>query len=51
MKFTEYDCAADGDKAREMIKISGQRGVPVIIVDGLLVIGFNRTRLDELLAG
>jgi hypothetical protein len=33
-----------------MVKISGQNGVPVILVDGQMVIGFNRPKLDELLA-
>lgn len=39
----------DRDKAREMIEKSGQMGVPVITVDDQVVIGFNKTRLDQLL--
>jgi len=33
-----------------MIRLSGQQGVPVIIVDDGVVIGFDRQRLEELLA-
>jgi S1-C subfamily serine protease len=33
-----------------MIQISGQQGVPVITVDGQVVIGFNQPRLMQLLS-
>jgi len=33
-----------------MVRRSGQLGVPVIEVNGSVVVGFNRARLDELLA-
>jgi len=33
-----------------MVKISKQMGVPVILVDGEMIIGFNQQKLDELLA-
>jgi glutaredoxin len=33
----------------EMIEKSGQRGVPVIDIDGSLVIGFDKGAIDELL--
>jgi len=42
--------AKDRDKAQEMIQKSKQMGVPVIIVDGELMVGFNQGKLDELLA-
>jgi len=42
--------AQDRDKAREMIQKSGQMGVPVILIDDEVVIGFNQAKLDELLA-
>jgi S1-C subfamily serine protease len=34
----------------EMIRLSGQQGVPVIAVDDQVVVGFNRPRLEQLLA-
>jgi len=42
--------AQDRDKAKEMIQKSGQMGVPVITIDGEVVVGFNQSRLDELLS-
>lgn len=32
-----------------MIKSSGQMGVPVILVDGEMIIGFDQGRLEQLL--
>lgn len=43
--------AADPNAAMEMVRLSGQRGVPVIVVDGQVVVGFNRARLEELVGG
>ena len=34
----------------EMIQKSGQMGVPVIVVDNDVIVGFNQAKLDELLA-
>ena len=46
----EHNVAADREKAQEMIKKSGQMGVPVIMVDDEIIVGFNQSKLDELLA-
>ena len=48
--FTDYDVAADKEKAKEMIEKTGQMAVPVILVDDEIVVGFNQAKLDELLA-
>ncbi len=40
----------DRDKAKEMIQKSGQMGVPVITIDGEVVVGFNQSQLDSLLS-
>lgn len=50
MKYTEYDVSRDRAAAEEMIKLTGQMGVPVIVIDGETVIGFDRARIQELLA-
>jgi len=50
ISFTDYDVAVDRDKAKEMIQKSKQMGVPVIIVDDEIIVGFNQARLDSLLA-
>jgi glutaredoxin 3 len=48
--YREIDVAADHQAAGEMVKLSGQRGVPVVDIDGQIVIGFNPTRIDQLLS-
>ena len=47
--FEEVDVQADPDRAREVVEKSGQYGVPVIEIDGELIVGFDRARIDELL--
>lgn len=34
----------------EMVRLSGQQGVPVIAIDGQVIVGFNKPRLEQLLA-
>ncbi len=51
VRFVEKDVSRDPAAAQEMIRISQQRGVPVITVDGQVVVGFDRARLEQLLAG
>jgi len=48
--FEDIDVSANPAKAREMILKSGQRGVPVIDIDGNIVVGFDRRRIDELIS-
>ena len=48
--YTDYDVAADREKAKEMIQKSKQMGVPVIMVDGEIIVGFNQAKLDNLLS-
>ena len=49
VEFDEVDVAADMERAREMVERSGQYGVPVVEIDGEMVIGFDRDRIDALL--
>jgi len=48
--FVEKNVAADSRAAQEMVRVSGQQGVPVITVDNQVVIGFNQPRLMQLLS-
>jgi glutaredoxin 3 len=48
--YTEHDLSKDPSRAREMVEKTGQMGIPVVIIDENIVIGFNRARIDELLA-
>jgi glutaredoxin-like YruB-family protein len=44
--FTEYDVSADQRRAEEMVRKSGQMGVPVIDVNGKVIVGFNRPAIE-----
>ena len=50
VSYQEKDVAVDRDAAREMIEKSKQMGVPVIIIDDEIVVGFDQAKLDELIA-
>lgn len=43
--FTNYDVSTDEAKRNEMIEMTGQMGVPVIVIDGDIMIGFDKTKL------
>ncbi|MDI6871001.1 MAG: glutaredoxin family protein [Bacillota bacterium] len=48
--FEDIDVGLNRAAAQEMIEISGQYGVPVITIDGEVVVGFDRAKIDRLLA-
>ncbi len=48
--FTEHDVSRDRAAAMQMIQLSGQQGVPVVVIDGQVVVGFDRPRIDGLLS-
>ena len=47
--FTDIDVSKDQDKAEEMIEKSGQMGVPVIDVDGQIIVGFDKEKIRSVL--
>ena len=47
--FEEIDIAEDEDALNYRVKKSGQMSVPVIEVDGQMIVGFNETKLKKLL--
>jgi glutaredoxin len=47
--FKEIDVAADSMAAQDMIRKSGQSGVPVIDVNGNIIIGFDKPALKKAL--
>lgn len=49
VKFTEYNVASDLRRADEMSRKSGQMGVPVIDINGKIIVGFNRPEIDKAL--
>ncbi|MGM0407229.1 MAG: glutaredoxin domain-containing protein [Bacteroidota bacterium] len=47
--FRDIDVSRDQRTAQEMVKKSGQQGVPQIEINGRVVVGFNKPKIDELL--
>ncbi len=47
--FEEFDLSQDRKAAQEMIEKTGQMGVPVIEIDGQIVIGFDREKISKIL--
>ncbi|MFO7843515.1 MAG: glutaredoxin domain-containing protein [Bacteroidales bacterium] len=47
--FRDIDVSRDQKMAQEMVKKSGQQGVPQIDINGRLIVGFNKPKIDELL--
>ena len=47
--YTEHNVAADLAKRKEMIEKSGQMGVPVILIDNNLIVGFDKPKIVQLL--
>lgn len=49
IQYEEYDVVSDIPRREEMVKKSGQIGVPVIDIDGKIVLGFDRAKINEYL--
>lgn len=47
IEYAEYNVATDIEKRQEMMKKSGQMGVPVIIVDDEVIVGFDENILAQ----
>jgi len=47
--FTEYNVASDQRKAEEMVRKSGQMGVPVIDIHGKIIVGFKQPEIERAL--
>lgn len=48
VSYTEHDVAADLEKRKEMIDMTGQMGVPVIRIGDDVVVGFDEGKIKEL---
>jgi len=45
--FEDYDVGENREKLEEMIKKSGQIGVPVIDIDGEIIVGFDKDEIKR----
>ena len=47
IEFEAIDVGVDQDKAQEMMNKTGQMGVPVIDIDGEIIVGFDKDRISK----
>ena len=47
--FREHNVAKDKRRAEEMVKKSGQMGVPVLDVHGKIIVGFDVSKIEKAL--
>ncbi len=45
--FEDYNVGSDQIKADEMVKVSGQMGVPVLDIEGEIIVGFDKDRIKQ----
>ncbi len=50
IEFLEKNVEENQAAAEEMIEKSGQMGVPVIEVNGKIIVGFNKTAIEKEMA-
>ncbi len=48
-EFEDIDVSQNQDALKEMVEKSGQMGVPVIDIDGEIIVGFDREKICDLL--
>lgn len=48
--YVDHDVSRERAKAIEMIRKSEQTGVPVLDINGVIIVGFDQRRIDEALS-
>lgn len=49
VEYTDRDVEEDPTALQEAVEKSGQRGIPVIDIDGTVIVGFDRPKIDAAL--
>lgn len=47
IEYEDIDLSSNQDKAQEMVDKSGQMGVPVLEIDGEVIVGFDKDRIKK----
>lgn len=50
VRFRDVDVSRDRREAERMVHKSGQTGVPVVEINGQIIVGFDRARIDRALS-
>ena len=51
VEFEEIDVGENPEAAKEMVKKSGQMSVPQIEIDGQIIVGFDKEKIEKTLRG
>ena len=49
VEFEDFDVSSNLEKRKEMLEKSGQMGVPVILIENQIIVGFNKPKIIEIL--
>lgn len=49
VSYEDFNVATDLEKRKEMVEKSGQMGVPVILIDNEIIIGFDKEKISRML--
>ena len=49
IKFKDVDVSRDMSAARDMVRLTGQQGVPVVLIGSRPIVGFNKPLINKLL--
>ncbi|MEO8862872.1 MAG: glutaredoxin domain-containing protein [Candidatus Saccharimonadales bacterium] len=49
VSYEDHDIESDPKNADEAVKKSGQMGIPVLDIDGTIIVGFDRPKIDAAL--
>jgi len=49
ISYQDLDVSSNKEALEEMTKVSGQMGVPVVVIDGEPIVGFDKARIDSLI--
>lgn len=49
IEYEDIDVSVNKEKAEDMVELSGQIGVPVIVIDEEIIVGFDEAKVKEAL--
>jgi glutaredoxin 3 len=47
VSYKELDVSQDAKAREEMLRLSGRMAVPVIVIDGEVIVGFDQKAIEE----
>lgn len=47
IEFEDFDVSSSQEKVQEMIKKSGQMAIPIIDIEGEIIVGFDKERISK----